>query len=281
MADEVSSRQLQLALSLLADMQAAASNASEALRLLCEALSLQNKTTESILSLEQTQLPALEAQFRAAQSALAGAEVDVPRALSQARAVLDRALSLSVPDHNASILRDRLQTLTDNKTALVSVTMATNQEIDRVREEVRSLRGVAGPLLNESRRLNELAVELLSRAHAARSFAMRTTREGNVFVAMVTELLAELRRRLNETRGVVEGLEEVRRNVRRAEDEAEKAEEEGRTEEELVREAAALASQAVQMMAEASNITEEAVQVCVCVCEREREGGREGGDDIH
>ena len=39
-------------------------HAAEALRLLCEAISLQNETTAAITSLEETQLSPLEAVFR-------------------------------------------------------------------------------------------------------------------------------------------------------------------------------------------------------------------------
>lgn len=261
MANETSFSQLQLALSLLSDVQAASSDAAEALRLLCEAISLQNETTAAITSLEETQLPPLEAVFREAQEALLTAEIEVPLATFRARRVLELILSVSIPDYNTSSIRNRLQTLRGQKEVLVSDTNTTIMELDQLEGEVSSLSDEARPLIAESRRLNFLAVELLARAHAALSFANRTVQEGNEFIAMVQDLLLELQRRLNDTQGFVEGLEEVIRNVELAEELSLQAEEEAREKEGEVREAARLAAEAARVLEEASGIVQQALQV--------------------
>lgn len=213
MANETSTTQYELALSLLSSAKNVSTTAQKALELLCQAISLQNETTAAIATLD------LDSLFQEAMAGLREAEVTVPVALSRARTILHRIRNISIESYDVTSLEARLEDLRELTEALVSETNSARTELDQAEGEVDGVREEASQLIAESTRLNSLAVELLGRAHAAFSFASQTVENGNDFVAMVEQLLAELQERLANSRGFVSGLEEVRRELGWGEDE--------------------------------------------------------------
>lgn len=203
----MSTVQYELALSLLSSTMNASATAQQALELLCDAISLQNETTAAIVTLDQT---GLDSSLQEAMAALREAEVIVPLALSRARTILHRVRNISIERYNVSSLEDRFQELQVLTEALTAETASARSELEQVEGEVEGVRGEASQLIAESVRLNNLAAELLGRAHAAFSFASQTVESGNDFIAMVEQLLLELQERLANSRGFVSGLEEVR-----------------------------------------------------------------------
>lgn len=207
MADEMSIAQYELALSLLSSVMNASATVQQALELLCEAISLQNETTAAIATLDQT---GLDSSLQEAMAALRQAEAVVPQALSRARTILHLVRNISIERYNVSSLENRLQELQELTEALTAETVSASTELEQVEEEVEGVREESSQLIAESVRLNNLAAELLGRAHAALSFASQTVEGGNEFIAMVKQLLLELQERLANSRGFVSGLEEVR-----------------------------------------------------------------------
>lgn len=187
--------------------------AQRALRLLFDAIALQNETTAAIETLVETQLP-LDSILQSAVAALREAAVSVPLALSQAREILNRVRNISAATYDSTVLEARLQNLQTQTENLVSNTVSVSTELEQAEDEVEGVSERASLLIMESSRLNILAAELLGRAHAAFSFANRTVEDGNEFVAMVEQLLLELLQRLANSQGFVSGLQEVREGGR-------------------------------------------------------------------
>lgn len=206
MANKTSGAQHELALSLLSSITNASMTAQQALELLAQAISLQNETTAAIATLDQ-----IDSSFQETVAGLREAEITVPVALSRARAILHRIRNISIESYDVTLLEARLEDLRLLTEALISKTASASEELDQVEGEVAGVRQEGSQLVAESTRLNNLAVELLGRAHAAFSFASQTVESGNDFIAMVEQLLVDLRERLANSRGFVSGLEEVRR----------------------------------------------------------------------
>ena len=210
LANETAEGQYQLALSLVARMINAQSTAQETLRLLSEAIAIQNDTSVAIVTLQEVQL-SLDATLRNASSSLMEAELRVPLALSLARAVLERVRNISVVTYDTALLEARIETLQNRTDQLATDTATASGRLVVVEGEVGRVRERADQLIIESGLINLLSIELLARAHAALTFANRTVDEGNEFIASVKQLLVDLQQRLVDNQGFVASLEEVRR----------------------------------------------------------------------
>ena len=251
----------------------ALNDATMALQLLCDAVSLQNTTTQLIDTLVQDQLPQLEELFREAREALMNVERDVPLALSEARLALERALNLTIPDYNVDSLQREVRILRNRTEVLLDSTAGIDSELDRQRSNFSSLNSSVRVLLQESQQLNLEAQDLLAKAHGALSFANNTVTESNEFIRTVRELLDELRRRLVEVDSFIDDLAEVIRNIELAENLSSLAQNEAERSAGEVRDAVRQANTAAELLDTASVTLREALRVrvkkcvwCVCVC---------------
>ena len=249
-----------------------------ALQLLCDAVALQNTTTQLIDVLAQDQLPQLEELFRMAREALMAAERDVPLALSEARLALERALNLTIPDYNVDSLQREVGMLRNRTDVLLDSTAAIDSELDRQRGNFSTLNSSARILLRESQQLNVEAQDLLAKAHGALSFANNTVTASNEFIRTVRELLDELRRRLADIDTFMVDLAAVIRNVELAENLSTLAQNEAERSASEVQEAMRQATAAAELLDGASVTLQAALRVrvntcvvvrvygCVCAC---------------
>ena len=201
-----------LALDLIDSVNESLTVAREAGDLLSLAFSAQNTTSAIIEGLQEKQLR-LESVFTNTSSDIREARLTIELAVNQSVALLERLGNISISDYDTSELETRLEPLRRLTQDLVSDTGVVAGELGEVRREVEEVRERAAGLLAESGKLNLLSVELLARTHAALSFANQTVEEGREFVGSVEETLAELELRLDNSTGIVSGLEEVREGV--------------------------------------------------------------------
>jgi hypothetical protein len=162
-----------------------------------------------LLSLEELSEVVLES--------LDNATRDVPTALTEASRALAAILNISLGDLDLELRRREVEILESRVFGTSGTLNESNSLLVEIRSSFSTLNISASETLLRSRELNMEANELLNRSRAALLLANASAIGGNRIIAEARELLIELRSRLSDARNLSAGLEEVIRNVERAE----------------------------------------------------------------
>ena len=216
-ADEVSLRQESLAADLLQQATVALSNATTALQLLRDALSIQNQTRQLVDMIQTEALVRLESLYSQGVSALTDAQTSVPIALEDSLRVLESVRNISIPEYSLESRQDRLDQLRNSTASLRNLITQLDTSLNVLLVNFTEYNETATRLLSESEDLNREATELLALAEEAFSSANDSVTNGNQVIQEARRLLTEVQARLSDGRDFTTGLEEVLRNIELAE----------------------------------------------------------------
>ena len=212
-ANTTSHEQEALANSLLEDITCALDNASRALELLDEIITLQNSTLADVRRIEDEILPPLFDAYMEARSAFTDADQSVPLALDEANRVLEAVQNISISKFDAESRHGELDKIVADTLELSISASNAQDELELFLTNFTSLNSSAVDLLTESRELNNLAQELLGIAHSARALAENSVAKGNAVIAEGRSILSQLQEKLKDAENFTTGLEEVIRNI--------------------------------------------------------------------
>ena len=209
-----------LAQSLLDDVTCALENATRALELLNETITLQNATLAMVQRFEEEVLPPLIDVYMEARSAFADADRDVTLALNEAKTLLETAQNFSLTEFDVGEGHRELDGLETDILQLSVSASEVDNELDLILVNFTILNSSAVDLLNESQELNRLAQELLSIAHGTQALANDSVEQGNDIIAEARDILARLQDQLSNSDNFSTALAELLRNVELAESES-------------------------------------------------------------
>lgn len=142
---------------------------------------------------------------------------DVPIATAESSRVLAAVLAISLGDIDLESRQREVTTLESQVSGVSDALDGLNSFLEEIRSNFSALNSSASEALIQSQELNIEARELLNRSRAALLLANESVLEANRTIIEASELLLELRGRLSEAQNLSAGLDEVIRNVERAE----------------------------------------------------------------
>ena len=210
-----------LADSLFDEITCALENATQALDLLDETISLQNTTLLKVQQIEEDILPPLLKLYMKVRNTFSAVARDTPMALEEAERLREAIRNISIPEFNVEQGHRELDQL-ENETFELSLA-ASNVNAELL-TNFTILNSSAVELLMESDRLNRLAQELLSIAHSVQALANDSVERGNTIISEARDIFNQLQQGLSDANNFTAGLAEVLRNIELAENESTAAE---------------------------------------------------------
>ena len=170
-------------------------NSIKAFEMLCEAVSLQNRTEDL---LKQVNLNDLKELLDNCRDALLNARKEVPQSLKNALDILNIMEAYDFKNFNIDLLSGQLETWSNKeKEVTISSDELDNNE-ERLFEQTTKLLNNASDLLGESVRLDELAVELKRRISNARHLANVSFSVGQDAIDDLESLLQDAKTKLQD-----------------------------------------------------------------------------------